>query len=259
MTTVNGRFVWYDLITTDLAAARTFYTEVIGWTLTNFGGGEYTMWTAGGQMVGGIGPLPEEAKKAGIPPHWLAHIKVEDVDATVKKAQELGGHVHVPGTDIPNVGRFAVVADPQGAVFSVFKPQNQMEDEPKGPGTFGWAELNTTDYESAWKFYEALLGWKPTMAMDMGPGFGTYFMFGLSPDDPEKSMGGMSNAATMMNAPAHWMYYITVADLEGTLARVTEKGGRVLNGPMDVPGGDRIAQCMDPQGGFFAVYARGKQ
>lgn len=256
MNAEKGRFFWYDLITTDLAAARAFYTEVLGWTLTSFGP-DYTMWTAGDQPVGGIGPLPEDAQKAGTPPHWLAHIETDDVDATAKKAEGLGGRVLLPGTDIPSVGRFAILADPQGAVFSVFKPgpENRMQSGDRDKlGHFSWSELNTTDYKSAWKFYEGLFGWKPTMEMDMGPGLGNYFMFGMSPD---KSIGGMSDAANMMKAPAHWMYYVNVANIEATLAKVKDKGGQVLNGPMDIPGGDRIAQCMDPQGAMFAIYESG--
>jgi uncharacterized protein len=257
MTTGTGRFVWYELMTTDLAAAQAFYTEIIGWTTKRWEENNYTMWAAGEQSVGGVMLLPEAAQKMGAPPHWVGYVATDDVDATVKKAQELGGRVYVPGTDIPTVGRFAVLADPQGATFAVYKSLTATSGEPvEKPGHFTWAELNSTDYESAWKFYSELFGWKPTSAMDMGPEFGKYFMFGVT---AEKSMGGMSNAANMMKAPAHWLHYIVVPDIDATVALIKEKGGRVLNGPMDIPGGDRIAQCMDPQGAAFAIYGSGRK
>lgn len=252
MGAASGRFVWYDLMTPDVQGAKAFYTDLIGWKMTPWRS-DYEMWTAGDTQVGGLMALPEDARKAGAPPHWLGYAAVEDVDASAKKVQQLGGRVFHPPTDIPQVGRFAVVADPQGAAFALFKSTDEQQLPPReGPGCFSWAELNTTDWKAAWKFYSELLGWKPTQSMDMGPGFGEYFMFGM---DPQQSMGGMSDAATMMKAPAHWLHYINVKSADETAARLVQKGGRVLNGPMDVPGGDRVAQCMDPQGGMFAIYS----
>lgn len=255
MGATSGRFVWYDLLTTDLEAAKAFYSDIIGWKMTKWSDGNYEMWTAGTTPVGGLMTLPAEALESGARPYWFSHVTVDDVDGAAKKAQALGGKILRPGTDIPNVGRFAVLTDPQGALFSVFKPK----DAGSGPdsralGHFSWAELNSTDWKSAWKFYSELLGWKKTSSMDMGPQFGEYFMFGT---DPKTSMGGMSNAATMMKAPAHWLHYINVKSVDETVQRIPQKGGKVLNGPMDVPGGDRIAQCMDPQGGMFAIFSSG--
>ena len=117
-------------------------------------------------------------------------------------------------------------------------------------------EVIGTDAEKLQGYYSELFGWKPTSSMDMGPEYGEYFMFG---NDPKQSMGGMSNAARMMKAPAHWLHYINVKSADEAVKRITEKGGKVLNGPMDVPGGDRIAQCMDPQGGLFAIYSAGRR
>ncbi|KFE71405.1 VOC family protein [Hyalangium minutum] len=247
----KGRFDWFDLMTPDVAAARSFYTAVIGWKTTKWEQADYEMWTVGNETIGGMMALPAEETKRGTPPHWLAHIETDDVDATVKKAQELGGKVLRPGTDIPTVGRFAILADPQGAIFGVFRPQEPMNDAPRKPGYFTWHELNTTDYQGAWKFYSELFGWKHTRSMDMGPEMGAYWMFGY---DAQTSLGGMSNVAVQMKVPAHWLYYVSVEDLDAALARVKQLGGQILNGPMEVPGGDRIAQCMDPQGGMFALH-----
>lgn len=254
-----SRFIWYDLLSSDLAGAKAFYSDIIGWTTEKFPGGDYDILKAGGQGVGGIMALPAEMKRAGVPQHWMGYVHVDDVDATAQKAQKLGGKVMAPPGDIPTVGRYAVLADPQGAVFALFKPlpRDGGKLAPRELlGNFSWAELNTTDWKSAWKFYSELFGWKATTSMNMGPEFGEYFMFGT---DAQQSMGGMSNAANMMKAPAHWLHYINVKSADETARRITEKGGKVLNGPMDVPGGDRIAQCMDPQGGVFAIFSAGKR
>jgi uncharacterized protein len=258
----KGRNVWYDLVTTDLEGAKRFYTEVIGWKAEQWKdsppGMPYTMWMAGETGIGGLMPLPEEAKKMGAPPHWIAYTTVENVDASVKEATKLGGQVRAPAFDIPKVGRIAILADPQGATFAVFTPLGGEEMPPPPAdkiGFFSWAELNTTDWEAAWKFYSQLFGWKERSKMDMGPG-GVYFMFD---EQSGHTKGGMSNMAKQMGLPAHWLHYVTVDDIDGTLARVKQKGGKVLNGPMPIPGDDVIAQCQDPQGAAFAVYAHVKK
>jgi predicted enzyme related to lactoylglutathione lyase len=252
----KGRFDWYDLMTKDTSAAKSFYTEVIGWKTTKWANNDYEMWSVGDHTLGGMMKLPAEAQKMGAPSHWLGYIETDDVDATAKQAEKLGGRIHHPPTDIPTVGRFAALADPQGASFAIFKPAQPMNDSPRTSGYIGWHELNTTDYQAAWKFYSELFGWKPTSSMDMGPDLGMYFMFGL---DASQTMGGMSNVAKKMNMPAHWLFYITVDDMDAAVARTQKGGGKLLNGPMDVPGGDKIAQCMDPQGAAFALVMLAKK
>lgn len=246
-----GRFVWHDLMTTDVQAAASFYRSFAGWEITEARDGA-VMLRAQGDEIGRIAPMPPGAP-SGMPPHWLGYVATQDVDATTKQATELGGKVLVPGMDIPNVGRFAVLADPQGAVFAVYSTSQEMTVPDRGgPGRFSWGELNTTDWESAWRFYSTLFGWKPTSSMDMGPEFGKYHMFGM---DEKASMGGMSNAAKTMNFPAHWLHYFNVEDIDAAVEKIKAAGGKVLNGPMEIPGEDWIAQCMDPQGGAFAIYA----
>jgi hypothetical protein len=253
----RGRYVWFDLMTSDVEAAKAFYTETIGWKTQEWGGPTpYTMWNVKGDVgVGGVMELPAEVKQMGAPPHWMGYVAVDDVDATAKKAKELGGQVHKAGMDIPEVGRFAVLADPQGAAFAVFKSKQSdwKQADRQTPGAFSWHELNTTDYESAWKFYSALFGWEPTTSMDMGEGMGKYFMF--KPAGDENSFGGMSNVAKTMKMPPHWLHYVTVENAADATKRITQKGGKLLNGPMDVPGGGKIAQFQDPQGAAFAIYA----
>ncbi len=253
-----GQFVWFDLQTTDPKGAKAFYSEILGWKTSPSEQSGYEMWVAQETSVGGLMALPEEARKAGAPPFWLTYVSTKDVDATANKARQLGGRVLEPPKDIPKVGRFAVLSDPQGAAFALFTPFNESDTPPGRDklGHFGWNELNTTDWKAAWTFYSELFGWKPTQSMDMGADLGEYFMFG---PDPKTSIGGMSNAAHMMKAPPHWLPYVNVRNIDEAVQRIPQKGGQVLNGPMEVPGGDRIAQCMDPQGGMFAVFASGQK
>ena len=247
----RGKFVWFDLSTPDAKGAQDFYGKVAGWGTQKFDQMDYTMWTANNAPIGGIMP-PNVDQKEGVPPHWLAYITVPDVDATVKQAESLGGRTYVPGTDIPTVGRFAVLADPQGAVFSVFKPLTAPgPDADPAIGEFSWHELMTTDYAAAFKFYQALFGWDKQAEHDMGE-MGIYLLFARN----GRELGGMFNRPPGVQAPPNWLQYIRVDSADAAAERVKASGGQILNGPMEVPGGDRIAQCMDPQGAAFAVHSR---
>ena len=255
MSDLLGKFVWYDLHTVDTAAAIAFYTEVVGWKTQKWEGGDdwpYTMWAAGDDPIGGVVELSPPAKAAGAPPHWMAYIGTPDVDATVDKAKGLGGKVVVQPMDMPDVGRMAMLQDPQGAAFAVFTPDN---DEPpaaetSGLGQFSWHELMTADPAGAWAFYTELFGWKETGSMDMGPE-GLYQMYGQTEDS---SLGGLMKKPDEVPASA-WLYYAHVDDVEAAAERVKKNGGQVVNGPMEVPGGDKVAQCVDPQGGMFAIHS----
>lgn len=256
MTDTNtGRFVWYELLTSDPKGAMAFYPEVVGWKTQAWDSGDYTMWVGSQGPVGGVFPLPEEAKKMGAPPHWQANVEVANVDRTVAKVKERGGRIFVPPQDVPKVGRFAVIADPQGASISVFTPQTPMggHDVTK-QGEFSWHELYTTDHEAAFRFYSELFGWEHISDFDMGP-MGKYLLWGRG----GKMLGGMMTISKEMKTPdGHamppaWMYYVTIDDLDAALARAKSKNVRVLNGPMEVPGGQRIVQLMDPQGAAFAL------
>jgi uncharacterized protein len=258
----ESRFVWYELLTSDPKAAIAFYTHVLGWTTQPYETGEYTMWVSAQGPLGGVTTLPEPAKKMGAPPHWTAHVYVDDVDATVKKARSLDGRVYVEPTDIPKIGRFAVIADPLGASLNVFKPlppeqpgQGMTPHDLTKPGEFCWAELMTTDHEAAFRFYSTLLGWQKLSEFDMGPG-GKYFIYGVG----EKRFGGMfTKGKEMASAPNAFLYYIQVANVDAATERAKAKGARVLNGPMEVPGQARIVQMIDPQGAAFALHEEPKK
>jgi uncharacterized protein len=240
-----GSFVWYEHLTRDLGAAIGFYGDVLGWRTQPFGdGGHYTMWVGAEGPLGGVFELP------GAPPHWMGQVQVENVDATVALAKQLGGRVCKEPEDIPTVGRFAIVADPQGAFLGVFQTLADMpaHDAAKS-GEFCWRELVTSDSGAAFGFYARLFGWKILEEMDMGP-LGAYRIFGLG----EQRMGGMMTAEKGVTMPPMWLYYVNVADLDAVLARATGRGATVTNGPMEVPGGAKIAQLADPQGAAFALH-----
>jgi uncharacterized protein len=253
----DGRFVWYELMTTDPEAAKRFYTDVIGWTAQDWPGQmPYTVWQADGKGMGGLMGMPDEMRSAGVPPHWMGYVCVSDVDATTARATKLGGSVRVPPTDIPEVGRFAVLGDPQGATIALLAPQGEgTGGEQAKVGFVGWNELSTTDNEAAFAFYSALFGWKHTSSLDMGE-MGTYFMYGHADDPEDRSLGGIFETARIMGVHPHWLYFVNVADLEGAMERVKRSGGKVEHGPSDVPDG-RIAVCQDPQGAPFAMFQLG--
>jgi uncharacterized protein len=257
--TETGRFVWHELMTTDPEAAESFYQDVVGWKAAPFleAPTKYTTWLAGESPVGGMMELPDEAKQMGAPPHWLAYTAVKDVDQTVEKAKQLGANVYAGPMSMPGVGRFSILADPQGAVFAVYTGEGERapESDPK-PLEFSWHELATSDLEGGWKFYSDLFGWQKQQEMDMGPeAGGTYRMFGRD----RFMYGGAYRKPDDMPAPPHWLHYALVDNADEAAKRAEERGGKVLNGPMDVPGGDRIAVLQDPQGAAFAVHSKAKK
>jgi len=254
----RGRFVWYELSTSDPAAAQRFYKAFMGWGTQAFeetgGGPPYTMWTNGEKPVGGVWQLSEELATKGVPPHWLPYVGTDDVDETVAEATQLGGSVVVPPTDIPNMGRFAVLKDPQGAVFAIYKSNQDMPDSEFKPqvGEASWHELTTSDHVAAFDFYSKLFGWEKQSEMDMGDG-AMYLMYG-------RNGGPMLGGMWTWNKPEHpmppnWLIYFKVDDADRTAQRIKQLGGQILNGPMDVPGGDRVAQAMDPQGAAFGIHS----
>jgi predicted enzyme related to lactoylglutathione lyase len=256
MSNSQGRFVWYELMTTDTGAAKKFYSSVVGWGSEDASvpGVEYTSFTADGVPVGGLMTQPDEVKKMGAPPNWSGYIAVDDVDAATARVKELGGKVHMPPRDIPNVGRFSVVADPQGAAFMLFRSSNPGQDQPADPtasGRIGWHELYATDWEKAFAFYSEMFGWQKDEAADLGP-MGIYQLFAYD----GRQVGGMFNKPPQV--PVNfWLYYFNVGDIDAAADRVNKGGGKILMGPMEVPGGGMfIIQGMDPQGAMFALLGK---
>ena len=213
-------------------------------------GADYTILSIGGAMVGGLMPIPEDAAKTGVKPAWMGYIGVDDVDAYEKKVIAAGGAIHRPASDIPGVGRFAVAADPHGAGFILFKGASDMspEEPPKGtPGRIGWRELHAGDAEAAFGFYAKLFGWTKDHVFDMGP-MGGYHIFATG----GAPVGGIMKKMPELPHP-FWLYYFNVERLDAAVERVKKAGGKIVNGPMEVPGDDWIVQCLDPQGAMFAM------
>ena len=250
--TARGRFVWHELMTSNPDAAAAFYGKVIGWKTQAWPQDpSYRTWMAGSVPVGGLMALPDQAKLAGSPPHWMTYVGVPDVDAAVRQAKGLGAQTHVAPKDIPGSGRFAVLQDPQGATFAVFTPPPGDSVPPADMGGFSWHELATTDFQAAWKFYRALFGWQHTSSVEMGPA-GTYFMFGLGDGVP---VGGIYNKPLEVPMP-NWLPYIHVPFADDTGKAATRAGGRVIVDPLEVPGGDRVVVFLDPQGATIAAHSK---
>ncbi|MBS3650755.1 VOC family protein [Pseudaminobacter sp. 19-2017] len=247
-----SKFVWYELMTTDLEAAKTFYSSVVGWRAEDFpAASPYVVMNAGDRGVAGLMTIPEEAKTMGAGPSWLGYIYAPDTDAATRSVQGAGGKVYREPVDIPDVGRFSVVTDPQGATFMLMTPRGpeQAPAAPNTAGHVGWHELYAADWEKAFDFYSSQFGWTKDQAMDMGP-MGTYQLFAADGE----MLGGMMNKPPAVPMPM-WIFYFNVDALDGAMERVKAGGGQVMHGPVEVPGGSWIAQCMDPQGAMFALVA----
>jgi predicted enzyme related to lactoylglutathione lyase len=254
----HGQFFWYDIMTTDTKAAAKFYAAVIGWGVEEAPGDMgYTLFTVTGpdgkaQGVAGLMAIPEHAK--GMPPCWMGYVWADDVDATAKKIEAEGGKVHRGPMDVPGVIRFAVVGDNQGAGFLIAKGMSTETPPPipvGTPGTVGWRELYAGEWQGAFAFYEKLFGWTQADLMDMGP-MGKYLLFKTGGDMPA---GGMMTKPDSIPAPPFWGYYFNVESIDAAVERVKAAGGAILMGPHEVPGGQWIVQCTDPQGAHFALVA----
>ncbi|MEP9388820.1 VOC family protein [Mesorhizobium sp. KR9-304] len=245
-------FFWYELMTTDVAGAEAFYKNVVGWTSEPFAGMDYTIFSAGERAVAGLMLLPEEAKAMGTPPCWMGYIHARDVDAATAGVKKAGGAVYREPADIPDVGRFSVVADPQGAAFMLMSPMGP--DQPPvprmTPGHVGWHELYAGDYKSAFDFYAGQYGWTKVREFDMGE-MGIYLIFA---SDGEEGIGGIMTKPPQVPAPA-WQFYFNVTNIQAGAKRITDNGGKITFGPMEVPDGSWVVNAQDPQGAHFALLA----
>ncbi|HUO02079.1 MAG TPA: VOC family protein [Rhizomicrobium sp.] len=249
-------FFWYDVMTTDTKAAQKFYCDVVGWTAEDMGkfGQDYIVFNTRGQGVAGLMNIPEGAAQHGARPGWMGYIGVDDVDGAAQRLKQEGGQVLRGPIDVPGIIRFAVATDPQGAPFMIAKglrPQDAPPPLPIGTeGTIGWRELYAGDWKAVFPFYEKMFGWTKADAIDMGP-MGTYQLFAAG----AQPIGGMMTKPANMPAPPHWGFYINVPAIDAGAARITAGGGKILNGPLEVPGGQWVVNAMDPQGAAFSLVA----
>ncbi len=246
----HGCFVWYELLTTDIAAAKAFYGSVVGWEGQDASTPEfaYTLFTAGPSPVSGLMDLPPEARRMGATPRWVGYVAVDAVDASAERIRRLGGAVYVPPTD-SNIGRIAVVTDPQTATFALVEGLRHGQPgktDMSAEGYVGWHELITPDWRKALVFYEEVFHWQET---DASPAmFPAYHVFAAG----GRTIGGMSTKLARVPVP-FWLYYLNVGDIDVALRRVEQGGGRIAMGPHELPGNSSIARCVDPQGAMFAL------
>jgi len=247
--TINGQFVWHEYLAKDVQAAIAFYNEAFGWKTEPFNDW-YTKWVSSQGPLGGV--LPQNLD---FPSHWIGNIQVSSVDSTLERAQQLGAKlVHGP-VDLPEIGRYAALIDPQGAAFALFEPTAPWSaHDPAGEGEIVWNELLTADADAAWKFYSALFDWKAQVELT-DTGEGSYRLFGLAEQNDQHHGGILKSAA---HTQATWTFYTSTDDLEAAVARATNKGASLHHGPLDVPGGGRVAILQDPQAAFFAFHSRPK-
>jgi uncharacterized protein len=239
----SGKFVWFECVTSEVSKAKAFYGDVIGWKTQSFPMKDktYDMLTAGEKPVGGYA-----APEAGQQPHWTSYLEVDDVDAAVKSVKAEGGSVLLAPFDIPDVGRTAKVADPQGATFWILAGTGEAgEDGPSTQGTFHWNELWARDAEKALRFYEKAFGFTAkTMPMPEGD----YHLL-------EK--GGVPRAGVMTSTRPDvspmWLPYVAVDDCDATAARAKKQGGAIHLEPTDIPDVGRFAILGDVNGATFAV------
>jgi len=252
-------FIWYELMTGDLDAGLDFYAHVVGWRPSEAEQPDmrYVILNAGDRGIGGAMQLTEAMREGGAVPAWLGYVHVEDTDAKAEAIAADGGRILMPPGDIPNVGRFALVADRGGAAFYLLTPRPRDGDGPPppldqyAPGNCGWHELYAADGEaSAIEFYGGQFGWTTASEMDMGE-MGTYRLFATGGDE---AVGGMMDKPAQMPVGA-WQYYFNVDAIDAAAERVKSKGGQVVMGPMEVPNGMWVLQGLDPQGAHFALVA----
>jgi uncharacterized protein len=258
----HGRFLWYELITTDMAAAKAFYADVLGWGAedASTAGSAYTLFTAGGAAVSGMMSLSDEARKMGLQPSWLGYVGVTNVDAAADRLKQLGGTVHVPPTEIPNISRLAVGVDPQMVTIALFKwltgetsqetgqETGRGPPDPDAPGRVGWHELLAADGEKAWAFYSELFGWQEVTATDLAHAYKVFSASGVT-------IGGMFTKPATEPAP-FWLYYFNVADIDAAAKSVKAGSGQIIDGPIEVRGDRWTLRCSDPQGAIFALVGK---
>lgn len=239
-TTTLGRFVWHEHVSSDPKQAQNFYTELFGWGTEIYHAGEmeYAMISSGGQTHGGFGTAMDGAP----PPHWLSHVRVQNLEETMEKATGAGGSVMAGPFEMGEVGRMVVIGDPQGAWVSAFQSNSER---PFPEGVFVWDELGTSDADGAQRFHEQVFGWTTS---DMGSDYGGYRVFNAA----ETGIAGLMTLPDG-SMPPHWQPYVAVEDPDATAAKAAELGGSTLLEPMDVPNVGRVGLLQDPQGAPIGI------
>lgn len=245
-----GSFAWVELATTDQEQAKQFYAPLFGWSHTDLpmGPGQvYTLFQIGDRAAAaGFQIKPEEA---AIPPHWHIYVSVESADTAVARARELGGNIIEGPFDVSTFGRMAVIADPTGAVFSIWEPKTHSGIGVSGePGTLCWADLSTPDPAKATEFYARLFGWNISPGQNDSSGY-------LHIQNGNDFIGGIPPAAHLdPSVPPHWLVYFLVDDVDASAQTATHRGGRLVMNPSTIENVGRMCIIQDPQGAVFALF-----
>ena len=252
-----GCFAWYELMTTDVAAAEAFYGNVLGWGAKDASTPDlpYKIFAAGQVPICGLMELPEEGRKMGATPRWMGYIGVNNVEVTADRIKRRGGTVYVPPTNT-NIGLISVVADSQTANFALVKELKvgrRQPVEPGKPGRVGWHELFAADWEEAFAFYSDIFGWQKAGAETRETDIYHPFSAG------GQTIGGMFTKSPDDSLP-FWLFYFNVEDIDAAVERVRVGGGQISGGALELPGGSSwVARCIDPQGATFALQGRQRQ
>ena len=250
-----SRFAWYELLTTDLPAARAFYADLLGWSVRDAADPrfDYSVFAANNKQVAGLMELPLEGRRMGATPRWVGYVAVDDLDIAIDRLRRLGGTVYVPPSDT-NIGRIAVVSDPQNATLALAEDlkADRRVSELDEPGHVGWHELLAADPKAVFPFYSEMFGWRradsKTNPME------SYRLFSAG----ERLMGGMFPKLLFFPQP-FWLYYFNVPDVGMAAKHVAARGGRIMQGPNELPGVGWIVWCTDPQGAMFALQGAASQ
>lgn len=251
----HGDFVWYELMTNDLDGAQQFYSAILGWTVADSGTPrmDYRLASADKAQIAGLMRLPQEAADAGGRPSWVGYIAVDDVDMSIERIVSAGGTLLLPATEILSLGRIAMLADLDGIPFYImcgFADDLSTAYAENALGHCAWNELAAQDMQGAMRFYSEQFGWTMGFEMDMGD-MGAYRFI----ERDGKGFGGI-NQAGERSAPPQWSFYFRVADIDAAVEQVSNRGGEIVQGPVEVPGGDYAVNGIDPQGVAFALVGK---
>ena len=254
MTDRQGDFIWYELMTSDAEAAQSFYGPLLGWDFkaTDTPGVDYRQGSRNGEQIVGLLALTPQMTEGGARPAWVGYIAVDDIAASLDRLPQAGGTSLMGPNHLPGVGHMAMVADPQGAPFYLMQPEGTgpatsfAKHEPQ-QGKCAWNELATADQSGAHEFYTGMFGWEKADTLDMGP-MGAYDMY----SNGDYTLGAIMQKPEEMPVSV-WSYYFRVPEIDAAAAYVTDNGGQIINGPMEIPGGEHVFTGIDPQGAMFSL------